>query len=74
MEKKIILDEIINSLQNGVLIKSSQSLTIEFKKSMLIFGEKLLELAAKNAKIDWLRSGVCRIDEKSITNTIKQVE
>ena len=80
IEKKINLEEIITNLQNGVLIKSSQSLTIDFKISMLEFGKQLLELAAKNAKINLLIDEEndiveeATINKNSILNTINQIE
>lgn len=77
MEKKINLEEIIDTLQNGVLIKSSQSLTIDFKIAMITFGEQLLKLAAKNAKSKMVSGDVIdylEIDKQSILNTINQVE
>ena len=77
-EKKIKLEEIINNLQNSHIIKSSQSLTIDFKIAMLLFGEQLLELAAENAKIhytyDDLGVGGYQCDKDSILDTIKQIE
>lgn len=88
MEYKINLEEIINSLQNSYMIKSSQSLTIDFKIAMLLFGEQLLELAAENAKITksieyplmpslkghYEGELKYTIDKLSILDTIKQIE
>lgn len=90
MEYKINLEEIINSLQNSYIIKSSQSLTIDFKIAMLLFGEQLLELAAENAMLDTTvnyedipknseatlnNDGYYTIiDKQSILDTIKQIE
>lgn len=90
MEYKINLEEIINSLQNSYIIKLSQSLTIDFKIAMLLFGEQLLELAAENAMLDTTvnyedipknseatlnNDGYYTIiDKQSILDTIKQIE
>ena len=77
-ERKINLEEIITNLQNGVLIKSSQSLTIDFKIAMLEFGIQLLELADENARSNYITydAGEPYLSNasKTILDTIKQVE
>lgn len=88
-EKKINLEEILTDIfperESGYAYEDLHDVSKAYiKKSMLEFGEKLLELAAENAKAEnsgattdssgRIISGKTYVIKETISNTIKQVE